>query len=63
MKINNAKKEWITPELIVYGDIVSLTKGGTGWKTNGTDDDLVAEERVLDPSLPMVARVLLPLTA
>ncbi len=36
------KKEWITPEVVVHGTIAQITKGGTGWKTNGTEDDLVA---------------------
>jgi len=35
------KKEWITPEVVVHGTIAQITKGGAGWKTNGTGDDLV----------------------
>ena len=37
------KREWCTPELIEYGNIAQITKGGSGWKTNGTGDDLVED--------------------
>jgi hypothetical protein len=43
MKCNHEKKTWVKPVLVEYGNIASLTKGGTGWKTNGVGDDLVQD--------------------
>ena len=36
------QKKWVTPELIEYGNIATITKGtGSGaWKTVGLTDDL-----------------------
>ena len=44
LKIGNTKKEWVTPELVEFGNIASITKGGTGWKTNGLGDDFAAQQ-------------------
>jgi hypothetical protein len=38
------KKEWVKPELVNYGAIAEITKGGTGWKTTGTGDDWVQDQ-------------------
>ena len=44
MENYSTKKVWFTPELVEYGNIASITEGGTGWKTNGTGDDLVVQQ-------------------
>lgn len=39
--MNVQKKQWVQPELVNYGAVAEITKGGCGWKTNGSGDDLV----------------------
>ena len=44
MKVDSVKKCWATPELTVYGNVAEITKGGIGWKTNGTGDDYANQQ-------------------
>lgn len=37
--MNETKKDWEMPELVVYGDIDTLTQGRVKLKTPGTQDD------------------------
>lgn len=48
------KKQWVAPDLTVYGDVATLTKGGAScvMKRTGLNDDFVQNPDAQGSSTP-----------
>lgn len=55
MENSLAKKNWVEPDLTVYGDVASLTKGGSPCvqKYPGLGDDWQSQVNDVGSSLPL----------